>query len=406
MRVSTSQFYLQSAQNMAARNTDVHKQATYIDSGKRVLTAKDDAVSYSSLAGYKEGINQISQYTRNITLSTGSNQQTETAFGVTQDVLLNVKSRFIQANNGSLSDDDRQSLATQMKQYLEQVLDIANSKDETGGFIFAGHQIDKQPFALQADRSVIYQGDSGINQLAISNSVVVNMNQSGDEAFVKIANAVGDFSPEYNTNNGSATVTRAVVADRGSYDVATFPPGYTLDFTDADNNGQLEVVVTDSAANPVSTIDPFVPGQPFTFNGVEVTIEGTPEVGDQFGLGEDEDVSIFETLKAAIEWLETDSTAANTSQHQIDYGHILSQINSAASHISAQQGIMGVNLQLIVSQESQHLDTNLSLEKGRSSIEDLDFYQAATTLEQSKVALEAAQLTFSKIQGLSLLNYI
>ncbi|GAA0815486.1 flagellar hook-associated protein FlgL [Colwellia asteriadis] len=406
MRVSTSQFYLQSAQNMAARNTDVHKQATYIDSGKRVLTAKDDAVSYSSLAGYKEGINQISQYTRNITLSTGSNQQTETAFEVTQDVLLNVKSRFIQANNGSLSDDDRQSLATQMKQYLEQVLDIANSKDETGGFIFSGHQIDKQPFALQADRSVIYQGDSGINQLAISNSVVVNMNQSGDEAFVKIANAVGDFSPEYNTNNGSATVTRAVVADRGSYDVATFPPGYTLDFTDADNNGQLEVVVTDSAANPVSTIDPFVPGQPFTFNGVEVTIEGTPEVGDQFGLGEDEDVSIFETLKAAIEWLETDSTAANTSQHQIDYGHILSQINSAASHISAQQGIMGVNLQLIVSQESQHLDTNLSLEKGRSSIEDLDFYQAATTLEQSKVALEAAQLTFSKIQGLSLLNYI
>lgn len=406
MRVSTAQFYYQNSLNMSTKSSELNEQTPYLSSGKRVLTAKDDAVAFSSLSGYKDGISRIEQYNRNITLSKSQNTLTETSFSLTQETLMQVKQRFIQANNGSLSDDDRGSLADQMSQYLDQVLDIANAKDESGNFIFAGHKVNTQPFAKQADGSVIYQGDTGVDQLAISNNVFVDINQTGKSAFEDIANNTGDFTPTYTTNVGGATVVNTAVANRGAYDTVAFPPGYTLDFTDADNNGSLEVVVTDSTASPITTIDPFVPGQPFSFNGVEVTIDGTPEVGDQFTLNEDETVSIFETLKAAIEWLNVDGTAANSSQHQIDYGHILSQINSAANHISSQQGLAGINLQLIDSQESRHLDSNLSLEQGRSHIEDLDFAQAVSKFEQSQVALQAAQQTFSRMQGLSLFNYL
>lgn len=395
MRVSTAQFYYQNSLNMSLKSSDLNEQSPYLSSGKRVLTAKDDSVSFGSLAGYKMDISHLEQFDRNIIQSKNHNVLTETSFSLTQETMLQVKQRFIQANNSALTDDDRQSIADQIKQHLEQILDVANSKDESGGYIFSGHKTDKQPFALQADNSVIYQGDSGVDQLSIGNNVFVNINQPGDSAFEKIPNPIGDFSPTYTTNIGSATVTRAVIDDRSSYDTATFPPGYTLDFTDADTNGQLEVVITDSAATPITTIDPFVPGQPFNFNGVEITIEGTPAIGDQFVLNEDEEVSIFETLKAAIDWLELGGNAASSSQHEIDYGHILSQINRAASHISSQQGLTGINLQLIDSQESRHLDTNLSLEQGRSTIEDLDFASAVSRFEQSQVALQAAQQTFS-----------
>ena len=44
MRVSTAQFYLQSAQLMSQKSSDVNEQMDYLSSGKRVLTAKDDAV--------------------------------------------------------------------------------------------------------------------------------------------------------------------------------------------------------------------------------------------------------------------------------------------------------------------------------------------------------------------------
>ncbi|MCP4322427.1 MAG: flagellar hook-associated protein 3, partial [Alteromonadales bacterium] len=49
MRVSTAQFYLQSSQQMSSKTTVVNEQMEHLTSGKRVLTAKDDAVSFGTL---------------------------------------------------------------------------------------------------------------------------------------------------------------------------------------------------------------------------------------------------------------------------------------------------------------------------------------------------------------------
>jgi flagellar hook-associated protein 3 FlgL len=63
-------------------------------------------------------------------------------------------------------------------------------------------------------------------------------------------------------------------------------------------------------------------------------------------------------------------------------------------------------MQVLETQESRHLDTELSLASGKSNIEDLDFAKAISEFEQAKLALQASQQAFSKVQGLSLLNYI
>jgi flagellar hook-associated protein 3 FlgL len=59
MRVSTSQFYFQNSQQLSSLQSDVNDQVKYLSSGKRVLTAKDDAVSYGTLSGYKEAQQNI-----------------------------------------------------------------------------------------------------------------------------------------------------------------------------------------------------------------------------------------------------------------------------------------------------------------------------------------------------------
>jgi flagellar hook-associated protein 3 FlgL len=66
----------------------------------------------------------------------------------------------------------------------------------------------------------------------------------------------------------------------------------------------------------------------------------------------------------------------------------------------------GVRLNLIESQQKNNLDQELSIAKGSSNIEDLDFAKAISTFEKSKVALQAAQQTFMQIKDLSLFNYI
>ena len=162
MRVSTAQFYFQNGLQMSQKQASVSEQSAYLSSGKRVLTAKDDAVAYSTLSGYQTELKNIEKYQRNITQAENRNNMLETSFSNATSVLNELKDLFLQANNGAYSDQDLASISQQATNTLEQVLNIANTKDETGGFVFAGFSIDTKPFELQPDNSVMYQGDHGV----------------------------------------------------------------------------------------------------------------------------------------------------------------------------------------------------------------------------------------------------
>ncbi|NMP32883.1 flagellar hook-associated protein FlgL [Thalassotalea sp. M1531] len=402
MRVSTAQMFLQSTKHMTTNESKLNDQSAYLATGKKVLTAKDNGVQYGTLIGYKDELQSIELYRRNITQATNRNSLSEVQFSSAQNVLNQIKTTFIQANNGAMSDDDRDALSEQLMQNLEQMLDIANAKDETGGYVFSGYQIDVKPFELQPDNSVNYMGDNGVRELKISRSVAVPLNQPGDDAFEKVENRLGDFSATYNTNTSGASVNKAVISDRGVY-VDNAP--YTLDFTDVDTDGNLELTITDGVATTV-TFDPYVPGQTYGFPGMEVSLEGIPNVGDQVTLNPEPNISIFQTIKEAIDWVNVKSPANGTEKHKTEYGHILSQINASLNHISTRQGDAGINLQLLQTQSTYHQDNELLMEQGRSSIEDLDYAAAVTEFEQAKVALQAAQQTYVKVQNLSLFNFI
>jgi flagellar hook-associated protein 3 FlgL len=401
MRVSTAQFYFQNSQQLSNKQSDVNNQIEYLLSGKRVLTAKDDAVAFGTLSGYNNELANIEKYQRNITQATNRNSLQETSFANAEDVMQKLKQLFIQANNGTLSDLDLRSLAELAGNSQEQLLDIANSKDETGGYIFAGYQIDLTPFSLQPDNSVNYQGDNGQRELQIAKNVMVATNQSGDEAFEKVTNAIGDFSATYNANSSGVFVNRAVIVDRGAYNPTATPADYNFNFTSS-----TDLTVTDNNGAVVFNTTTYSPGQTVAFNGIEVQLGGNPLPGDDFDLTPEENISIFDTVKAAIDWMNVGTTPANATQHKVDYAEILSQLDNALNHMTSRRSDAGVRLQLIDSQKSNQLDAELYLSTGKSTIEDLDFSRAVATFEQSKVALQAAQQSFVQIKNLSLFNYI
>jgi flagellar hook-associated protein 3 FlgL len=400
MRVSTAQFYFQNSQQISNKSSDVNEQIGYISSGKRVLTAKDDAVSYSTLSGYKEGLANIEKYQRNITQAENRNSLQETSFASAEGLMQELKQLFIQANNGTYSDNDLTALADLAGNSQSQLLDIANSKDETGSYIFSGYQVDTQPFSVQADKTVNYNGDSGKREVQIGKNVLVELNQPGDEAFEQVKNNIGNFSPTYVANTSGISVNSAIVNDPSSYDELGVPAPYTFTFA-APNT----LNVLDGNSNPAYSA-PFTPGQTVAFNGMAVQISGNPLPGDQFILNPEDDISIFDTIKSAIDWMNVGAAPLNPDQHQVDYGEILEQLNQALNHITSRRTDAGVRLNLVENQKNNHLDTEISLSKGRSNIEDLDFAKAITTFEQSQVALQAAQQTFMQIKDLSLFNYI
>jgi len=401
MRVSTQQFYFQNSQQLSNKQSDVNDQIKYLASGKRVLTAKDDAVSYGTLAGYKDALANIEKYQRNLTQAENRNSLQDVSFTSAEDVMQQLKQLFIQANNGVYSDNDLYSLAELAKNSQQQLLNIANEKDETGGYIFAGYQIDVQPFSLQPDDSVVYQGDGGVRELQIAKNVTVDINQAGDDAFENVANNIGDFSANYNTNTSGISVNKAVIANPGAYDSVTNPPDYNFNFTSA-----TDLTVTDSGGTVVFNTSTYTPGQTITFNGIEVQLNGNPLPDDDFDLTPQENISIFDTIKSAIDWMNVGASPTDVTQHAVDYEVILGQLDEALNHMTGRRAETGVRLKLIDNQVANHLDAELYLSSGRSNIEDLDFAKAVAIFEQSQVSLQAAQQSFVQIKNLSLFNYL
>ncbi len=401
MRVSTQQFYFQNSQQLSNKQTDVNDQVKYLASGKRVLTAKDDAVSYGTLAGYKDSLANIEKYQRNLTQAENRNSLQEVSFADAESVMQELKQLFIQANNGVYSDSDLHSLAELAKNSQQQLLNTANAQDESGDYVFAGYQIDVQPFSLQPDNSVIYQGDGGVRKLQIAKNVMVDINQAGDDAFEKVTNNIGDFSANYNVNTSGISVNKAVIVNPGAHNAVANPPDYNFSFTSA-----TDLTITDSNSVVVFNTNTYAPGQTIAFNGIEVQLNGNPLPGDDFDLTPQENISIFDTIKSAIDWMNVGANPADTTQHSVDYEVILGQLDEALNHMTGRRAESGIRLKLIDNQSSNHLDAELYLSSGRSNIEDLDFAKAVATFEQSKASLQAAQQSFVQIKNLSLFNYL
>jgi flagellar hook-associated protein 3 FlgL len=402
MRVSTSQFYLQSALLMNQKSADVNQQMEHLSSGKRVLTAKDDAVSYGTLAGYKNDLANIEQYKRNITMAENHNSMQEVIFADAETLLDKFKQDMLLANNGRMSSEDLQAIGDEMRHGLNQLIDLGNSQDEKGDYIFSGFQTQQKPFSQQVDGSVDYNGDKGVNELQIAKNIQIQTNQTGDATFLNIDNAIGDFTANYTNNASGFAVESANITDRNAYNSGANTPNYTFTF----GPGATDLNVLDGVV-PVFSTTTYIAGQNIPLsNGVDVTLSGNPLPNDSFTLNEQDDISIFETLNAALSWIEQGSVSTNQEQHKVDYNTVLNQLGTAMNHIYSRRADAGIRLQALENQQSKHLDVALNISKGKSSIEDLDFAKAISEFEQSKIALQASQQTFSKVQGLTLFNYI
>ncbi len=106
--------------------------------------------------------------------------------------------------------------------------------------------------------------------------------------------------------------------------------------------------------------------------------------------------NLFETIHGVVAGLEAD--APN--------GAFIDDLYTAMEHVSAVRSRGGARLNAIESQQIVNEDFIYTMQTTQSDIEDVDLAEAISRFEQDMVALQAAQQTFSKVQGLSLFNYL
>ena len=171
MRVASFQFIQRNLDNISARSSEANRQLGQMSSGKRVEYASDDPVAANGILNYKQELRKIDQYQNNINLAENRLRREETGLTSGENITQQIKEIMLGANNPAITQNERDAYKSQLQSHIDEMLDIANSKDEFGQAIFGGFQTDNDPFTRQPDGSVSYSGDSGQREMMVGDSV-------------------------------------------------------------------------------------------------------------------------------------------------------------------------------------------------------------------------------------------
>jgi len=116
-------------------------------------------------------------------VATARFQAEETTLTSSSDLLIRLKELAVQAANDTLGSADRKAVAVEMKSIRQQLLDLSNSKDDSGNYLFSGTRVKSQAFVEQADGSVKYMGDQSQTRIPAGVERTVAYTRSGTDVY-------------------------------------------------------------------------------------------------------------------------------------------------------------------------------------------------------------------------------
>ncbi|WP_373089970.1 flagellar hook-associated protein FlgL [Zhongshania sp.] len=397
MRISTSQLYANGVNSMLSQQAKLSKTQLQVATGQKILTPSDDPVGSVRSLELTRAKEKTEQYERNGNLLGSRLRLEESIVNNSVDVLQRVRELSVQANNATQSNESRQSIAFELRQQLDNLLSYANTKDSSGHFIFAGYQEGSSPFAKTAG-GYVYNGDDGQRQLQVGPARSLPDGDPGSEVFMNILNGNGKFQTGSNpANTGSAVIDAGSVTDLGQFNREAF----TVRFT---SSSQYEVL---NAGGAVVTGAAYQDGGDISVGGMSVKIKGPAAAGDEFTIAPAQRQDLFSMVEALAVSLETprNSNSGRALQNS-EINTALSNIDQAMDHLINKQTGIGSRLQSLERQTDINAGASLQIAENLSLVNDLDYAEAISRFSQQQAALQAAQQAFSKVQGLSLFNYL
>jgi len=185
-RVSTGQYFDNSTTQLTSLQNNLSKTETQLSTSLNIVNPSDAPDKASLVNKLNTQIAQQADYSSTLKTLQTSLQTQDTALQNVSSVLTKMKELMTQAANDTTSVSDRATISNQLTQLRDQVLSIANTKDSDGNFIFAGSKVATAPFAQNASGVIDYTGDQQRNLVPVGNSLSLQANTPGSDAFVRV----------------------------------------------------------------------------------------------------------------------------------------------------------------------------------------------------------------------------
>lgn len=402
MRISNNQIFDRAINGVIDNQIGLSETQLQLSTGKKLITPSDDPVGAASVLRLTEELDQITQYNRNNNLLQNSLSQEEAILTNVTNTTNRARTLVIQAGNGINSSEDRAAIAGELEQIRDEIFDLMNSQDANGNYIFAGNQSDSPAFRFDATATgnrYIFQGDDGQSEKQLSNNVTVADGDSGKEVFENVlARLTG-------TVTGGTATASIKVAQQGAFDTfhkANYDAVTAANnvFTGTINGAATQITFNDPAATTVN----FTSGEPFTFQGVEFTVNGGAGNTVEFTLAQPEKKNLAVTLDEISRALNDPNVTGNALQEALN--DALVGLDNGMKRVSNTVASIGGRINIAESVFESNLDLEIANKAARSEIEDVDYAEAISELSKQETALQAAQQTFGRVTSLSLFDFL
>jgi len=216
----------------------------------------------------------------------------------------------------------------------------------------------------------------------------------GSDVFMDIPAGNGRFAVSAGAaNTGSVVVGASSVTDTQAY----VPGDYTITFTATDQWQAQDsggTVVASGTWDGSGTI---------AFNGMQVALQGDAATGDTLQIQSGATQDMFSSIGKLIDTFENTppgTASSNTVNRQIE------GIDQSLQRVLDVQSRVGARMNTLDTQKSTSGDLSVQNQAAISQLSDLDMASAISKLNLQAVALQAAQQTYVKVQGMSLFDYL
>ncbi len=140
---------------------------------------------------------------------------------------------------------------------------------------------------------------------------------------------------------------------------------------------------------------------------MRVQIEGAPADGDAFRVEPSSNQDVFSTIQRLVETFETVAVtpAQRAAQRNAIFAGIEDLAQASDTVLDRRLGI-GARLNTIEQADAGREGGGVLLKTTLSGLRDVDYTRAISDFNLELTALQAAQQSFLKVQGLSLFNYL
>ncbi|MSP36626.1 MAG: flagellar hook-associated protein 3 [Limnohabitans sp.] len=192
MKISTHLLFERATKQMTTSQNNLAKSQAQLAQGKQIINPSDAPDQASTVQRLKSILTRQESYQTALNTVQNRLQGEDSTLSSVSDLLIRAKEVAVQANNDTLSPDNRRALGVELQVLRDQMLSLANTKDTSGNYLFAGSKVTQPPFVSVAGGSPQYVGDQTRMSVMVGENRTMPINRTGTDAFVPVNRPLPD----------------------------------------------------------------------------------------------------------------------------------------------------------------------------------------------------------------------